>query len=118
MTTRICKGCGKPFKVTMHNKYYCSLKCRKKNAEYYNRATKPRRKNCKWCGKEFSGFAECCSSACDVKYTAHLLSMNRCRTCEFSFQISGGKVICDYINIFGYSRGCEPYECDKYYRRG
>lgn len=35
------------------------------------------------------------------------------KTCAFATKI-GGAFICDYINIEGHRRGCDPEACDKY----
>lgn len=112
---RYCIGCGKAFNPNMNNKYYCSKECWEKHnrRNYYRKKAK----RCNWCGRSFTGKGECCSSSCDINYTAHMLSQKRCRLCEFSHKISGGKVLCDYINVMGHSRGCDAYNCTKFRRR-
>ena len=37
-----------------------------------------------------------------------------CNTCKFSTSIAGCRVICNYMDLFGHSRRCEPENCAKY----
>lgn len=39
---------------------------------------------------------------------------NLCNTYKFSTSISGCRVICNYMDLFGHSRGCKPENCAKY----
>lgn len=38
-----CKVCGKEFKTSIHNKFYCSAECKTKNKRYANE--KPKKTN-------------------------------------------------------------------------
>jgi endogenous inhibitor of DNA gyrase (YacG/DUF329 family) len=40
---RKCKVCGKEFKSSIHNKFYCSAECKTKNKRYANE--KPKKTN-------------------------------------------------------------------------
>lgn len=39
-----------------------------------------------------------------------------CSTCKFSWRSQGEETMCNYMEIFGHSRGCDPKNCIKYKR--
>lgn len=39
------------------------------------------------------------------------------KQCQYSANVGGGTIICDYLGKVGYSRGCDPEKCDKFEKR-
>lgn len=93
-------------------------------------------KECEYCGKRMvmvSSRRKYCDScqekvkneSCKVHYKTRknapkpvrdIRDITQCRTCKYSEYLGGGNnIICNYIEVMGHMRGCEPSpNCTKY----
>lgn len=97
-----CKFCGEEIRDAAPGEMYCSEECRQ------------RQENVK---KVLSGLGVTKPIKSGETRAKKEKKNKRCSTCRFSVRI-GQQHYCDYMNITGYRRDCEPDEdCTKYEKK-